>query len=161
MNHDEEKAPALFDATVTARIEGEHLVYVIADRVQQQISEKLEARIEAVIDEVLGGAVSKAVEARIQAAVDEVLSGGFPQRDPYGRELPAKTLRDLVIEQLDTRDTYERKPRIPAALDKALNYEIKRIVDEQAAAARETFKAQVDEMVKAKFAEALRKSVGL
>ncbi len=150
---------------VTIRAEGQisvdWLVNEAVERVLAQAEKRLEEVVSEKIDAAVDGAFTKAIDDRVQRAVDEVLDKGFPRFDDYGRNIGVKSLNERVAEHLATKDRYDSRDHLVRLVDENFRHKLDQALTPMVQQAKTYFQQQIDGVLKAKLAEALKKSLGL
>lgn len=157
------KKGAIQDAVVTFSLPGHYVDHLIS----QAVTSAVESAIEAHVKEAVTTRVTTLVDAisrdRIKNEIDRAMAEGWPTTNSYGeRTGVVKTLKDRIGEVLNHQDRYSSNARwldehVKRSVDEAINKHFKQDI----AAARESFKNQVDGVLSAVIKKAVADHLGV
>ena len=143
--------------------EADRLVDAVATRLLQGLDKRVQDAIDAKVEEVVGAALETIATDRIKEELEKVLKDGWTPTNEYGKATgPAKTLKDRIGELLQYHERYGSRERwLDACVTKAVQEHLGGAFGEEIAAARASFKKQVDDLLSGKIASGLREAFGL
>lgn len=131
----------------------------LESRIQDKVNDLVRTRFQAIADEI--------AEYRIGEEVERYITEGWARVSRWGdRTGEVQTLKTMIPKMLEEQvggDYHhrERKRRVDAIAEKILTEAFSGALKEELARAQKAFRAQVDELLKAKLTESLRKALGL
>lgn len=134
---------------------------------EQELRARIERQLEEAIATQVAALVDDSVRARIALEVDRVLTNGWPITDEYGRDSgQRRTLSSIVLDalaqQTPDRFGHNRPEAIPVMVTReVLHRRLGAEFEKEVAAAREAFRAQVDETIRGKISDILRNALGM
>jgi ribulose bisphosphate carboxylase small subunit len=134
----------------------------ILSNVAVQVEKLFHAKVEDSIESAVAALVEQISREHIETAVRASIAEGWTITNEYGEARGKATLKDRISKILEHRDQYSSRGKwaeniVREETEKALKGELKAELD----AARAQFRAEVDRVLQAKLAEALRLSLGL
>ena len=136
----------------------------LSNLVEQQVRMQMSAKVKDSIDVHVAKIVEEVTRERIFREANALLEEGWKQTDSYGEPTgKVFTLRERVRGIFDGKDRngYDRLTMIEQWLKNAVERDLAKVLTEETELVRKQLKAAFDDVVKAKFAETLRKSLGL
>ena len=138
---------------------------VVVDRVAEKLLQRAGVTkddIEQLVEKRLDDIFAELTKERTTAIIDRVLADGWQTFDEYGRATgERKTIASQALDVLNAKDSYSRDTAlerlIKQSVETAYRKEFAPIVEDM----KKQFRAQVDDLLQAKFAETLRSSLGL
>lgn len=134
-----------------------------------KLSEKLQARIEARLEEVVESAIGdefKAmVRARVEPVIESAVASGFPRFDRDGRALApepfAAYVRGAIDGMFKSTGHYSRKSEATEIAEKLFREHVEKAFKEELEAIRSRVRSYVDEQLAGTVIKSLREAVGL
>ena len=126
-----------------------------------EIADKLHDKIDEAIGEAIDKRLGSAFADLAKQEIDRVVAGGWKVMNEYGREVGTETLREHMLKHLKATAGYSGQSNLTTWVKEAIERQVKVALGEEAKRAREAMRQEVDELIRAKLAETLRKALGL
>lgn len=133
-------------------------------RFRERIEKKIEARIDALLDEALRGFLVENIRARVEPMIDEAVASGFPRFDEYGTPRGTTTWQATIREAIDglfKGQGYGSRSWASDVAKKAFEEHAAKAFKAEAEAIRAKVREYVDEQLAGTVVKALREAVGL
>lgn len=151
-------------ATVAVEVHTE----AIKLHLEQRLADAVEAQFESTIADMIRDRVAELIDdvSRdfIRKAVTDAVNDGWQQTNSYGEAYGPKVgLKGRIAEMLSKQegDYNRRESRVEKIAREVLEQSLHAEFGKELSAARERFKAQVNEVVAAKFTETIKAALGL
>lgn len=136
----------------------ERVARLLADRADKEMTEKIDKAISSAVESTL----RRLVEEKLRPEVERVVAAGWQQTNQWGEPTgQAVTLGQRVSQIINGKGAYDRGTMVENLAREALDKALKGELAPEIAAARDKFRALVDETLKAKFTGVMRDALGL
>lgn len=150
-------------ASAIAGLNKARIEELVADHIAKQADRERGEAIAQVVAQKTQEAIDSTTADLVRVAVEEAIrEGWFGPSDSWNRNPEKKTLRDRVDALLNSKkDNYNDKSLLRVITEEQTAKAIAAQIEPQAKRAAEEFKAQIDNVLKAKIAETMRQALGL
>ncbi len=122
----------------------------------------LEQRLDDAVMRAVNDGIDTSVRVLIASEVERVLGTGWPIVDEYGRDTgKVRTLKSIVADALATKHGYNSAPLAVSVATETITRMLQQGFAQEIADAQKRFRTQVDDLLNAKIADALRTALGL
>lgn len=139
----------------------------IAEHVAARAAEFAEYKVDRAIKEAAARAVQdmadKVTQERVEKEVARVLEEGWGETTTWGEATGKRyTVRDRVRASFDTKaDSYDRQTRVEKWIHEGVTRTLEAVLKAEVEDARKRLRAAFDDVLKLKFADTMRKMLGV
>lgn len=155
------------EKNITIHVDGYDAAQVeewLTEKVAASVRERMDAKVKDAIAASVRDLVDELTRERLHKEINALLDEGWKGTDSYGNENGKKyTLRDRVRGVFEAKaDSYSNSgSRVERWVKEAVDYQLKRALEEELASARARLRAAFDEVLQAKFTSTIRDALGL
>lgn len=151
---------------MTITVEGYDAAQVkewLSERVNREIAEAMNGAVRTEIARCVENLVVDLAKERVVSEIEAVLAAGWTCTNQYGEPTGRTlTLRDRVRGFFDSKEShYDRSNRVEKWVEEGVKRSLETAMNEEIKSARERLRAAFDDVLKAKFADTIRKALGV